>query len=58
MRLKDAELLLFRDDADLGDTNSVIDAKARFRAATIETSSWSHVHSIPLCCMCLMILQA
>ena len=56
MRGQHAELLFFRDDADLGNTNTVVDAKTRFRATTIETSSWSHVHSNPLCCMCLMVL--
>lgn len=43
MRGQHAELLFFRDDADLGNANTVVDAKTRFRATTIETSSWAHV---------------
>jgi hypothetical protein len=39
MRGHDAELFLFRDDANFGNANPIIDAKARFRAAAIETSS-------------------
>src|SRR5690606_3422318 len=52
VRRHDAELLLVGNDANLGNANPVVDAKALFRAAAVETSSRSNVHGVTsLCCM-------